>query len=235
MDELKCVWMSTNLIEDKLCNNNFDCDNCNFDKDMRKKRHPGEHCNSLFEMSDANILEDIIDRLHKIKFITFPPQYFFCNCFVLKKFFGNIFFIGFNPLLNILLDSVNKIHLYEPSGSYKKGNRFISILGEWGNVDISAPFDFFMESEVLSFDSIKKEYGKWLGFIRCNNDNLEYCNTGKEYFIKSADNISNHLKKYIKKYVTVGTTMYDGGEKLKYIYQVIGKENYIKVLMQTLS
>ncbi|MCX6165471.1 MAG: hypothetical protein NTU73_11545 [Ignavibacteriae bacterium] len=233
IDELKCIWMSANFADEKLCNNNFDCDTCSFDKEMRKSKHRRELSDSIYLYSEQNILDDVIHKLNKLKSFTYPPQYYFNKCFVLKKFLGDTYFLGFNPMLNVLLDNVTASDIY-PSQVYKKDDKFIKIQGEWGSLDIFAPFSFSMESEVLPL-SLKPESGKWLGFIKSGNGNFDIMKTGKEDFIKSIDSVCSNLRKCIKKYVTVGATMYDGGERLKYIYQIIGKENYIKILLQILS
>ncbi|MFA5405678.1 MAG: hypothetical protein WC358_12165 [Ignavibacteria bacterium] len=225
--------MSTNFVEEKLCNNNFECDTCSFDKEMKDTKHRKEPDDSIFHYSEPNLLDDVIHKLNKLKSFTYPLQYYFNNCFVLKKFLGDTYFLGFNPMLNVLLDNVTSSDIYGPSQVYKKDEKFLKIQGDWGSVDISAPFNFSLESEVLPL-SLKPESGKWLGFIKYKNGNLESFKNGKEDFNKSIESACNNLRKYIKKYVTVGATMYDGGEKLKYIYQVIGKENYVKILKQIL-
>lgn len=234
IDELKCIWMSTNFVEEKLCNNNFDCDNCTFDREMRNSKHQRELCESIYHFTEMNLIEEIIAKLNKLKSFSFPPKYFFSKCFVLKNFLGDTYCMGFNPMLDILLDNINESNLSRPSQVFKKGEDFINIKGDWGNVNISAPFDFRLESELLPI-SLKPKNGKWLGFIKSTNGSLELENTGREGFIKTIDSVCGNLRRHIKKYVTVGVTMYDGGEKLKYIYQIIGKENYIKILIQVLS
>jgi hypothetical protein len=234
IEELKCIWVSTNFVEEKLCNNNFDCDTCSFDKEIRKIRHNRELYDSFYFYSEKNILEDVIYKLNKLKSLIYPPQYLFNNCFILRKFLGDTYYLGFSPMLILLLDNVTTAKIYEATQLFKKGDKFLKVEGDWGSVDIFAPFSFCLESEVLPL-TLKPESGKWLGFIKSANGNFENMKKNKEDFIKSVESVSNNLKKYVKKYKSVGITMYDGGERLKYIYQVIGKENYIKILMQILS
>lgn len=229
LNELKCVWMSTNFVREKLCNNKFDCDNCAFDKEMRKNKIPAEMNDSIFIYTEQNLLEDAIEKLNNLKYLTYPSQYFFNNCFVIKKFFGETYFLGFNPIMNVLLDNVTATSIYGPNQVYKRNDKFIKIDGDWGSVDVLAPFGFLLESEVLPV-TLKPQSGKWIGFIKSNSDDLDNTKVTKEEFFKSIDSVCSNLRKQMKKYVTVGTTMYDGGEKLKFIYQVIGKENYIKLL-----
>ncbi len=233
LDELKCVWTSTNLIGDKLCNHNYECEGCDFDKEMRDKRHQKELCESVYFFPEHNILENIIHKLSILKNFVYPQQYIFYNCFVLKKFLGEVYFIGFNPIIYILLDNIFELSILGTSQIYKKGDRFILFKGDWGSVEIAAPFNFNFEFETIPI-SFNSESGKWFGLIKSENGDLNSLKNGKDEFFKMIDFTRNSLKKYIKKYVTIGITMYNGGERVKYIYQIVGKENYINILKQIL-
>ena len=35
-DEVKCIWADSGIIGYKLCDRNFDCENCDLDKVLRK-------------------------------------------------------------------------------------------------------------------------------------------------------------------------------------------------------
>ena len=234
MNELNCIWISTNLVKDKLCNNNFDCDNCSFDKDMRKNKVRMEISDLNYIYTEHNLLNDVIDKLVSLKYFTYPANYNFVNCFIVKKFLGDTHFLGFNPMVSILMDNITLTEKYGSNHFYAKDDKIIKIEGDWGSVDIVAPFDFTVESELLPVN-LKPESGKWIGIIKTQFDNIESTDSGRENYFKSIDSLSFNLKKYIKKYVTVGTTIYDGGERLKYIYQIIGKENYVKLLLLILS
>jgi hypothetical protein len=234
MDELNCIWISTNLVKDKLCNNNFDCDNCSFDKDMRKSKVRAELTGIDGFFSEHNLLDDVIDKLNSLKDFTYPANHNFINCFVVKKFLGDTHFLGFSPVMSIIMDNITNTGKYGANHAYAKDDKFIKIDGDWGSIDIISPFDFALESELLPVN-LKPESGKWIGIIKTQFNNFDYANSGRENYFKSIDSVCGNLRKYVKKYVTVGTTMYDGGERLKYLYQIIGKENYLKLLHLILS
>jgi len=233
IDDLKCIWFSANYAGEKLCNQNFDCDNCSFDKEMKNRRTQQEN-QGLFQNPEQNLLEEVIHKLNALKHIEYPSHYCFNNCFILKKFIGDTYFLGFNPVVNVLLDNITSTGINVNKQTYQKGENVFNIEGDWGNVFVTAPFDFSFESEILPI-SVKPENGKWIGFIKSSYENIKSVSINRDEYIKSIDSICGSLKKYIKKHITVGVTMYDGGERLKYIYQVIGKENYIKILLQILS
>ena len=232
IDELKCIWMSTDYVEEKLCNNDFDCNNCDFDKEMKSNNRISE-VKSYFPGGEYSVLEDIISRLNSLKVISYPSNYKFNKSFVYKKFLGDTYFMGFNPILNIVMDNFSSCRICGSGNEYKKDSEIFCIEGDWGRIAITAPFDFKFESEILPMHTGADN--KWIGFIKSTEDNISSVSISRENYLKSIDMISGQLKKYIRKYVTVGITMYDGGERLKFIYQVIGKENFLKLITSVLS
>ena len=57
-ESMKCIWMASQVVEYKLCDNNFDCENCPFDKVMRnyldvKKTKPTEITNIVDGISSS--------------------------------------------------------------------------------------------------------------------------------------------------------------------------------------
>jgi len=231
--DLKCIWMSENGIGEKLCDKGFDCDSCSFDKEM-KNGWTQQEALRLLQNPEQYLLEEVIHKLNALKHVEYPSHYCFNNCFVLKKFIGEVYFFGFNPIVSVLLDNVTSAVVCGQNLTYRKGDDVFNIEGEWGDIVVTAPFDFSFESEVLSI-SAKSGSGKWLGFIKSNVENIKSVSINRNDYIKSIDNICGSLKKYMQKHTAVGITMYDGGERLKYIYQVIGKENYLKILLQIFS
>jgi hypothetical protein len=232
IDDLKCIWMSTNNVGDKLCDKNFECDNCEFDKQMKRS---GGYANvkEFYTNPDYNLLDETIQKLNTLKIISYPSNYRFNNSFILKKFLGETYFMGFSPVLNVLFDNVSSTEIFGSGTRYLKGDDIFNIIGDWGSVVIQAPFDFSFESEILPVKASLN--GKWIGFIKSDENKISPACVNREQYLKSIDSVCRHLKKYMDKFVTVGTTMYDGGERLKYIYQIIGKENYLKILMILLS
>ncbi|MDY0082451.1 MAG: hypothetical protein RBR74_04655, partial [Ignavibacteriaceae bacterium] len=61
---LKCIWMTSGVIDYKLCDNNFDCENCPFDKVIR----------NLSDEKDTklggivNAFNSILNKLQNTKF-----------------------------------------------------------------------------------------------------------------------------------------------------------------------
>ncbi|MBI5404319.1 MAG: hypothetical protein HY959_13090 [Ignavibacteriae bacterium] len=232
IENLKCIWMSTNDVGEKLCDRKFDCDNCEFDRQMRKSRSPG-NIKEFYLNPDYNLLEETIQKLNSINLVSYPPNYRFNKSFMLKKFLGETYFLGFNPVLNVLFDSIKSAEISGPKTVFRKGDMVFDVKGDWGNIVIHTPFDFSFESDIIPLDT--GSGNNWIGFVKSSEEKINPACMSREQYAKSIDSVCRYLKKYMEKSVTVGTTLYDGGERLKYIYQIIGKENYRKILMVVLS
>ena len=63
-DMLKCIWMNSGVIDYKLCDHNFDCENCPFDKVIRNLCNKKE--TDFYEtVNDANT---IFNKLQSVKY-----------------------------------------------------------------------------------------------------------------------------------------------------------------------
>lgn len=61
---LKCIWMTSGVIDYKLCDNNFDCENCPFDKVIRNLCDENE---TQF-IGIVNDAKTIFNKLQSIKY-----------------------------------------------------------------------------------------------------------------------------------------------------------------------
>ena len=57
-DEVKCIWADSGIIGYKLCDRNFDCENCDLDKVLRKTAEINSEIEKNTE-SSKNILTKI--------------------------------------------------------------------------------------------------------------------------------------------------------------------------------
>ena len=109
--ELKCIWMESELVKYKLCDKEFDCENCEFDKVFRNLSLKMND-NSNNGVTVENQSEDILERLIKrIENETFDEKVFYLrNQLVIKNLFGNAYYLGINPVVLYLLDDFDSIH-----------------------------------------------------------------------------------------------------------------------------
>lgn len=220
---LKCIWMASKIVEYKLCDNNFDCENCPFDKVMTNLL-----CDNRTENHDiSNITNVITQNLNSIRF---DDQIIYLkNNLMVKQICPNTFYLGLNPVLISFLDSIDSITVSECKKNIIKGKEILQISGEWGSVSISAPMNFLIHD--IPGDPTKVIFNsQWFAIIDAANQEIE---KGKLYepelknLHANAIGIIEDIKSYIPQ---VGNTMMDGGTKIKFLYQLVGKNKYLRIL-----
>lgn len=220
---LKCIWMTSGVIDYKLCDNNFDCENCPFDKVIRNL------CNEK-ETQFIGIINDANTIYNKLRSIKYDNNIIYLkNNLIAKEICANTFYLGLNPIFVNLLDNVNSMIIDECKKNISVGEQIIQINGEWGSVSISSPINFLIYSKVgdPAENPLKTE---WLAIIGAvHQDVLSSKLHQKEWdkmHAKAIDTIAE-IKTQVPK---VGETMMDGGSQIKFLHQIIGNKKYIDIL-----
>ncbi len=225
---MNCIWMASELVKYKLCDKDFDCDNCEFDKVIRNLSGKiTEEQSPASETLNEDILEKLIKR---VEAETFDEKIIYLkNQLVLKNLFGNAYYVGINPVVLYLLDDFKSIHEFN-NNEIKRDQIIFTLAGSWGIKQFISPVDF-MVIEKINFSQFR--LNKWYAIILfAGVDRDDYLLSLEEWTIKKYETIST-LKRYQKKNPDIGLSMMDGGKRIKFIYQLMGKDNYINLLNKT--
>ncbi len=222
-ENMKCIWMASQVVDYKLCDNQFECESCMFDKVIRnlvnkKEKQFGEILNAA----------DVI--LNNLNSIGYDERIVYLkNNLVAKEICYNTFYLGINPILNCFLDSVSSIEVCERGRKITNGEDVIHISGSWGAVNLSAPIDFLIYDK--GGDQTENQLkSQWLAIIGIENHQLDKGQLSKAEWTdlhKRALAIINEIKLSFPK---VGDTMMDGGTHLKFLHQLVGNKKYINIL-----
>ncbi|MBU0475030.1 MAG: hypothetical protein KKF62_12825 [Bacteroidetes bacterium] len=220
---LKCIWMTSGVIDYKLCDNNFDCENCHFDKVIRNLSNEKEtQFNGI--VNDANT---IFNKLQNIKYDN--NIIYLKNNLIAKEICSNTFYLGINPILVSFLDNVNSMMIDECKKSISVGQQIIQINGYWGSVSISSPINFLIYNKIddQTDNPLKTEWFAIMGAVHqdvlgCQLHQKEW----DEMHAKAIGTIAE-IKTQVPK---VGDTMMDGGSQIKFLYQLVGNKRYIDIL-----
>ena len=68
-NDLKCIWMTSQQVAYKLCDKEFDCENCEFDKIFRNRSIRTEQQNSF-----ENINNDLLESSQKFVWKCLLPR-----------------------------------------------------------------------------------------------------------------------------------------------------------------
>jgi hypothetical protein len=224
---MMCVWMSSGVVEYKLCDRKFDCENCQFDKVIRNKIST-EQKNDYYSF-------DIIDEvINKINNEAYDSRYTYLNNFMMLKYlFVSKYYIGFSPLTSFLLDNVEISSLCSRGRNILKGNPMLKLNWEWGSIEIEAPFDFTCLGQ---FEGLNNSNNRtpWFGLIDLK-ENEKLGSITKDEYQNSLRSISKELS-IIKR--DIGATpnyMQDGGTPEKSLSKRIGKEKYLELLKKVIE
>jgi len=219
----KCVWMDSNVIEYKLCDKNFDCENCQFYNVMR---------NPNYRVEDRlNKMQNLIDIFeNKINSIKYDEKFIYLrNCFIMKQVLPNTYYLGLNPIFISFFDNANIMMKYDQNRSFLKGHTVVQFFDEWGSINLSAPMNFSVYDRVQNntYDLVRS---KWIAIICVIQQDVSVGQISKQEWDKLHKKSIEILEEIKSFYPQVGPTMMDGGNKVKYLYQLIGKEKFLKIL-----
>jgi len=220
---MKCIWMASGIIEYKLCDNQFDCENCSFDKVIQNLSNEKEiQFNGI-----TNVANIIFNKLQSIKYDN--KIIYLKNNFIAKEICHDTFYLGINPILMSFLDTVSSMMVYECGKNIFTGQQIIQILGEWGSVSLSAPMNFLIYDKVG--DSTDNPFkSQWLAIIGVVHQEISSCNLYQEEWDKMHERAISIIEEIKSHAPTVGETMMDGGIQNKFLHQLVGKKKYLNIL-----
>ena len=220
---LKCIWMASRVVEYKLCDQNFDCENCPFDKEI------GSFSNQSTTHSAVGVqLTQIISRkLHKLKYD--HNIIYLKNNFVAKELFHNTYYLGINPILTSFLDTISILLEYESDRNIFSGQDVIRIFGAWGSVSLSAPMNMSIYDNVIESADDLNEF-RWFAVVGTSQHDISRGKINENSWTKihqQAVGIIEGIKSYSP---VIGNTMHDGGTPIKYLHQLVGTKRYLNIL-----
>ncbi len=220
---MKCIWMSSNIIEYKLCDKNFDCENCSFDKVIRNLSN--DNISNYSEQ--PNLINKLLEKLNDIKFD--DKIIYLKNCLIAKQIFSNTYFLGINPILISFLDNVSIMMKYKPLERISIGKKFISFIGDWGEINLLAPMNFSIYDKVNNpTDNPMKS--KWIAVVGAIQQEISASKLNDDAWNKLYNKSIGILNDIKSSYPKVGITMHDGGVNVNYLHQLVGKEKYLEII-----
>ncbi|HSD64981.1 MAG TPA: hypothetical protein VLB50_14355 [Ignavibacteriaceae bacterium] len=233
-DSMKCIWMSSKIIDYKLCDKNFDCDNCAFDKIMRNINPE----NASVVSQDEYLRQSIFRKKAEIlKSISYSKEYHYLNnSVILKKLFDKTYYLGLDRSAYLFLDNITGYEFLNSGPEVNKGEAILKLSGDWGEMKVLSPANFFIVDKLnYKVEDLKEKI--WLCLIETEDNEIENVQyEGKEYEC-ILDHLMLKLYEFENKYKFsfLGTRMNDGGTEVKFLYQAIGIQKYKEFLKSLLS
>lgn len=230
-DEMKCIWMTSQQVTYKLCDKEFDCENCEFDKVFRN--HSIRVNDQEFEQNTftADLLENVVKRIENECFD--DKLVYLKSQLVIKKLFGSAYYLGINPLILYLIEDVNSIQEF-PKNDIKKDQVIFTLHGNWGKKDFISPINFLIIGKI-SVSPRKFNQNKWHSVILFNDKEMKDIQLTRADWIIEKNNIIAYLKNQIKNKTLIGNSLMDGGEPVQFLYQYLGKKDYLNLLNENIK
>ena len=224
-EDVKCLWMKYGATDYRICDNCFECDACDFNKQILSKlRLRGdiqERIDNLFELGQ-----------HDVSFS--HPHYHFNGGQMVRNFLSDNYYMGLEPFIGKFIDSHSTIRYCTNNDFVKKGDPVLHINNGWGEVTVYAPFSFrFIEK--MDINNIFSKDRHWFAIIEAERSEVLGNSINKKGYFDKLFETKVHLTNLIRKSENIGTTMYDGGEVLGNWSDVLGKSTYRDLLEKLFS
>ena len=218
---LRCVWMDAGVVSYKLCDMNFDCENCLFDKVMRNDNYENS------PVRERDMIEQKIVSVNEAGII--KGNIFLKNNLMIKKLLGKTYYLGLTPLAYTLLENIAGFNYCRDNTFVKEGDPLVQFIGDWGSIKILSPLNFYCLSRLKQElnDISSKE---WFSLIELEPEELSAGEISDEHYLQNCTEIEVLFNNYKSDFPNIGTTLNDGGEKIHYIYHIMGNKNYYTII-----
>lgn len=220
--------MASRVVDYKLCDKHFDCEHCDFDKVMRNCGH----ANGMGMSGEESVDEtDIIDRIlnglmnenHHKRSVYLP------NNLVLDELQDRTYRLSLSSLSSHFLDHVFSVVPCRQGEAIRKGQPCVTLSGAWGTIRVNSPIHFLFLDK--SDDGIDRASSRGvIGIIQTEKNEVERERMSPQEWQQQIIALSRKLIQLKMQHSDPNQTLHDGPVRMKFLYQRIGKENYLEVL-----
>jgi hypothetical protein len=229
--DLKCIWMSSSVVEYKLCDKDFDCENCQFDKvirnlavDSKQQTSTGDNSVSVLD----SLMKKVKNQVYESKNIYLRSQ------LMVKHLFADTYYLGINPIVLLFLDNINSVKDAGHQGYILKNQALFRVEGEWGYITFTSPMNFTLLDKLnLNAEDILSN--KWFAIINAGEPEISTARIDRDQWYSNQVNSLNLLNDYKLNTPKIGTTLMDGGVPVKNLNRLLGNTDYLKVLSKLIN
>ncbi len=241
----KCIWMSAGVVSYKLCDLQFDCEHCAYDRIIRSKM-ANEFANGNYRTSNNENIMNYSDQakmlIDKLIDSEINPKYYYSKnhiCFF--KDDENEVSMGIDILLAKILNYINCIVLMPAGESVTRRKSFCWLIQKKRTLTLYSPIsgtivqnnDLLVKSpDLIRTTDLQKS---WLTKIRLHKDSrLEDFYTGEEaqkWFQKELKQTKDTFYEIVEKQrPNTLPTQFDGGVISNSLSEIIPYADYWKIL-----
>jgi hypothetical protein len=224
--DMQCIWMSSRIVDYKLCDKSFDCENCQFDKVIRNLSVETKQKNYSGD-PNFSILDSV---MQKVKSQVYEPKYIYLKSqLVVKHLFANTYYLGIDPSILSFFDNINLVKDGGHEGYILKNQALFRVEGEWGYMTFTSPMNFTLLDK-LNLNPEEIFTNKWYAIIGVNQPEITTARISKELWYSKQANSLKLLNDYKMDFPKIGATMMDGGSPVTNLNRYLGNNEYLKLL-----
>ena len=249
-NEFRCQWMDAGVVEYKLCDKKFLCDQCAFDLEIRFHQHSVE-CQSVPIAATAPSdfgrqfrFEDIVKRrLDTLCAYPLPDdRLYHRNHFWMKANEKGIYRFGMDVAAANLWQPIMSVVVSRVPNEVKRMDPYCWIMLSEGAISLRAPVDGLLmrfNPEIVRQPSLitTDPFGKgWLMEMSLKNrargmNDFYRADEIQETQRRSLASLANNLEEaYSQTRPAVGITMNDGGIAMQNIENILGAKTYFEIV-----
>ena len=231
LQDLKCIWMSSNIVDYKLCDKDFDCENCQFDKVIRNLAVDSKQQSSTSE-NTVSILASLMKRVKNQVYE--PKNIYLKNQLMVKHLFADTYYLGINPAILLFLDNINSVRDAGHQGFILKNQALFRVEGEWGYITFTSPINFTLldKLNLIAEDILSN---KWFAIISIDQPEIDPARISKDQWYNNQVSSLNLLSEYNINTPKIGATLMDGGVSVKNLNRLLGNTEYLKILSKLIN
>ena len=253
--EKKCVWMEAGVVAYKICDRNFQCENCPLDiglRGMSPKSAVGQtsrkppslpalKSDSKNRLSGTSLRLSVLDGINN--FHSGDNRYFHPKHTWIQPETSGRTYVGIDSIVATVLGSIDAVSLPSPGQRIRRGenccqviqgSRAFSILSPVTGrvVEVNKDLKVFPDKAIL--DSLGKG---WLFCVEPDNleEDLQYCRGGDSVFpwyLKELQWLDSVLADNLqRRHKQLGQTMYDGGELSRNLRDLLPPDEYRQLVL----
>ncbi len=258
--EMNCIWVEAGLVSYKLCDRNFECEDCPFDQVMHRQSHPSSmpltakaagSVEAKIEekaVSGCEMLVSLLNGFFALPMSVSLPadrSYLRNHVWVMKEQ-DNIYRIGLDHYAAFLLESLGSVILSPRGASQAINNPLAWMICEDGTVAVRSPLSGrVVRSNFQLKDSaalIKNDpYGKgWISDLEVTdgeNTTRRFLNA-QEIGMEYSSQMEQFKHEIIEEYQHVpslGVTLLDGGTRTRNLRDFLGPQKLLFLLQKMLA
>jgi glycine cleavage system H protein len=242
----RCVWMDLGVVTYKICDRDFDCDNCPLNEGLMAHNESPHHGDDTEVKSPNQFQLPIFSRLARFK--ADDNRYYHPNHTWLEiSEKHDQVTVGIDDIVSTVFGTIDKVLMPEIGSNVQRDGILCQIVQQQRVFSVYAP----ISGEVVEINQdverlpdklvIDSMHSGWIAKIKPDNleDDLCHCRGGDgvfPWYLKELEWFDSVIARNFKqRNEEVGYTMYDGGELSRNLQDLLSPEQYRLLVLSLLG